>query len=126
MLKNIKNIYFLLIIFTILLITNITMNLISNEKYSDFKTKPDFYYKYNNFKEYDLYDKLVNYNNFFKRIDNEEIGEKKRYLNNKIDYIGLKTGSGDKSINESIIDFSNRKEKLQILEECINEGKDCY
>ena len=46
MLKNIKNIYFLLIILTILLITNITMNLISNEKYSDFKTKPDFYYKY--------------------------------------------------------------------------------
>ena len=121
-----KKLYVLLILLSILLITNITLNLISNEKYSNFETKPDFYYKYNNFREYDLYNKLVNYNNFFKRIDEGETGHIKRDLNNKIDYVDIKTGTGDRSINEAIQDFNNRRNRLQEWKNCISEGLDCY
>ena len=121
-----KKLYVLLILLSILLITNITLNLISNEKYSNFETKPDFYYKYNNFREYDLYNKLVNYNNFFKRIDEGETGHIKRDLNNKIDYVDVKTGTGDRSINEAIQDFNNRRNRLQEWKNCISEGLDCY
>tara|TARA_Y100001970_G_scaffold148969_1_gene182877 strand:+ start:6177 stop:6557 length:381 start_codon:yes stop_codon:yes gene_type:complete len=126
MFKDMKKLYVLLILLSILLITNITLNLISNEKYSDFETKPDFYYKYNNFREYDLYNKLVNYNNFFKRIDEGETGHIKRDLTNKIDYVDVKTGTGDRSINEAILSFQSRKDKLQEWKDCINEGEDCY
>ena len=80
MFKDMKNLYILLILLSILLIINITLNLISNEKYSNFETKPDFYYKYNNFREYDLYNKLVNYNNFFKNADTGETGDNKTEL----------------------------------------------
>ena len=126
MFKDMKKLYVLLILLSILLITNITLNLISNEKYSNFETKPDFYYKYNNFREYDLYNKLVNYNNFFKRIDEGETGHIKRDLNNKIDYVDIKTGTGDRSINEAIQDFNNRRNRLQEWKNCISEGLDCY
>ena len=126
MFKDMKKLYVLLILLSILLITNITLNLISNEKYSNFETKPDFYYKYNNFREYDLYNKLVNYNNFFKRIDEGETGHIKRDLNNKIDYVDVKTGTGDRSINEAIQDFNNRRNRLQEWKNCISEGLDCY
>ena len=120
-----KYIYILLILLSTLLITNICLNLISNEKYSNFETKPDFYYKYNNFREYDLYNKLVNYNNYFKNIDAGSTGFIKRDLNNKIDYINNKIGSGTKSINEAILSFQTRNDKLNILKNCINEGIDC-
>jgi len=126
MFKDIKKLYVLLILLSILLITNITLNLISNEKYSNFETKPDFYYKYNNFREYDLYNKLVNYNNYFKRIDEEETGNIKRDLNNKVDYVDVKTGTGDISIEEAIQSFEDNKYKLNQLKKCINEGEDCY
>ena len=118
-----KKLYVLLILLSILLITNITLNLISNEKYSNFETKPDFYYKYNNFREYDLYNKLVNYNNFFKRIDEGETGHIKRDLNNKIDYVDVKTGTGDRSINEAIQDFNNKRNRLQEWKNCIKIGR---
>ena len=61
-----KNISLLIILLSILLITNISLNVISNEKYRDYTvTKPDFYYKSNNVKEYDLYSKLINMNDLF-------------------------------------------------------------
>ena len=123
MFKDMKKLYVLLILLSILLITNITLNLISNEKYSNFETKPDFYYKYNNFREYDLYNKLVNYNNFFKRIDEGETGHIKRDLNNKIDYVDVKTGTGDRSINEAIQDFNNKRNRLQEWKNCIKIGR---
>jgi len=121
-----KKLYVLLILLSILLITNITLNLISNEKYSDFQTKPDFYYKYNNFREYDLYNKLINYNNFFKNEDTKETGRIKRELNNQVDYVKVKTGTGNNSIKEAIDDYELMKNKLQDAKNCINEGKDCY
>ena len=46
--------------------------------------------------------------------------------NNKIDYVDIKTGTGDRSINEAIQDFNNKRNRLQEWKNCINEGLDCY
>ena len=126
-----KNLYVLLILLSILIITNITLNLISNEKYTDFyftdfNTKPDFNYKLNNFRKHDIYDKLVNYHNFFKNSDAGETGDIKRDLNEKINYVNVKTGSGDRSINEAILSFDERIRNLQQSKTCLNEGQDCF
>ena len=129
-----KNISLLLILLSILLITNISLNVISNEKYRDYTvTKPDFYYKSNNVREYDLYNKLINMNDLF--INNnlgtspDSIGFLQRDLNNKMDDIEVKVGSDNGSIRSAIDDFKNRKNELQALTTCINEGRNvdsCY
>tara|TARA_B100000900_G_C20544528_1_gene701957 strand:- start:65 stop:460 length:396 start_codon:yes stop_codon:yes gene_type:complete len=125
-----KNISLLLILLSILLITNISLNLISNEKYIDYtETKPNFYYNSENVREYDLYNKLINLNNIF--VDNNlgSLGFIQRDLNDKMDDIEVKVGSDNGSIRSAIDDFKNRKNELQALTTCINEGKNvdsCY
>tara|TARA_B100000925_G_scaffold290396_2_gene275492 strand:- start:449 stop:856 length:408 start_codon:yes stop_codon:yes gene_type:complete len=129
-----KNISLLLILLSILLITNISLNVISNEKYRDYTvTKPDFYYKSNNVREYDLYSKLINMNDLF--INNnlgtspDSIGFLQRDLNNKMDDIEVKVGSDNGSIRSAIDDFKDRRNELQSLTTCINEGRNvdsCY
>ena len=121
--KDIKKLFVLLSLLSILLLTNISLNLISNEKYSEFETKPNYYYKYNNFREYDLYNKLINYKNFFDSINKGSTGYIKTDLHNKIDYTEIKTGTGNKSINKAIIGFKQRKNKLQKLHTSMNEGQ---
>tara|TARA_B100001769_G_scaffold209227_1_gene168638 strand:- start:359 stop:742 length:384 start_codon:yes stop_codon:yes gene_type:complete len=125
-----KNISLLLILLSILLITNISLNLISNEKYIDYtETKPNFYYNSENVREYDLYNKLINLNNIF--IDNNlgSLGFIQRDLNDKMDDIEVKVGSDNGSIRSAIDDFKNRKNELQALTTCINSGDnsdECY
>ena len=125
-----KNISLLLILLSILLITNISLNLISNEKYIDYtETKPNFYYNSENVREYDLYNKLINLNNIF--VDNNlgSLGFIQRDLNDKMDDIEVKVGSDKGSIRSAIDDFKNRKNELQALTTCINEGRNvdsCY
>ena len=129
-----KNISLLLILLSILLITNISLNVISNEKYRDYnETKPDFYYNTENVREYDLYSKLLNLHNIFVNNNlgssSDSIGFIQRDLNDKMDDIEVKVGSDKGSIRSAIDDFKNRKNELQALTTCINEGKNedsCY
>ena len=121
--KDIKKLYILLTLLSILLLTNISLNLISNEKYSEFETKPNFYYRYNNFREYDLYNKLINYKNFFESINQGSTGYIKTDLHNKIDYTEIKTGTGDKSIHKAIKGFQQRYNELQNFQTRMNEGQ---
>lgn len=121
--KDIKKLFVLLSLLSILLLTNICLNLISNEKYSEFETKPNFYYKYNNFREYDLYNKLINYKNFFDSINEGSTGYIKTDLHNKIDYTKIKTGTGDKSIHKAIIGYQNRRNQLQEFKTRMDEGQ---
>tara|TARA_Y100000992_G_C20943138_1_gene340027 strand:+ start:113 stop:511 length:399 start_codon:yes stop_codon:yes gene_type:complete len=129
-----KNISLLLILLSILLITNISLNVISNEKYRDYnQTKPDFYYNTENVREYDLYSKLLNLHNIFVNNNlgssSDSIGFIQRDLNDKMDDVKVKVGSGNTSITSAINDFVNRKLQLETLTKCINSGKDsdeCY
>lgn len=121
--KDIKKLFVLLSLLSILLLTNISLNLISNEKYSEFETKPNFYYKYNNFREYDLYNKLINYKNFFDSINEGSTGYIKTDLHNKIDYTKIKTGTGNKSIDKAIISYQNRRNRLQEFKISMDEGQ---
>lgn len=124
--KDIKKLFVLLSLLSILLLTNICLNLISNEKYSEFETKPNFYYKYNNFREYDLYNKLINYKKFFDSINERSTGYIKTDLHNKIDYTEIKTGTGNKSIDKAIKGFQERQDKLQDYHTRIKEGQNLY
>ena len=120
-----KNISLLLILLSILLITNISLNVISNEKYIDYnQTKPDFYFRSENVSEYDLYSKLVNLNNIFVKNNLGSMGVIQRDLNEKMDNVEVKVGSDVGSIESAINDFTGRKTTLQNLSTCINEGKD--
>ena len=59
----------------------------------------------------------------------DSIGFIQRDLNDKMDDVKVKVGSGNTSITSAINDFVNRKLQLETLTKCINSGKDsdeCY
>tara|TARA_B110000977_G_scaffold192193_1_gene265366 strand:- start:115 stop:486 length:372 start_codon:yes stop_codon:yes gene_type:complete len=102
MFKNNKNLYLLFGILLILIITNISLHLISNEKYLDFNTKPHFYYNYYEFRERDLYNKILNLDRDLKDFSKGEKGENLKNAKNDLKVIDTLTGSGIYSIRNSI------------------------
>tara|TARA_B100000780_G_scaffold126035_1_gene88376 strand:+ start:211 stop:582 length:372 start_codon:yes stop_codon:yes gene_type:complete len=102
MFKNNKNLYLLFGILLILIITNISLHLISNEKYSDFNNKPHFYYNYYEFRERDLYNKILNLDRYVKDFSKGEDGDNLKNAENDLKVIDTLTGSGIYSIRNSI------------------------
>ena len=102
MFKNNKNLYLLFGILLILIITNISLHLISNEKYSDFNNKPHFYYNYYEFRERDLYTKILNLDSYVKDFSKGEDGDNLKNAENDLKVIDTLTGSGIYSIRNSI------------------------
>tara|TARA_B110000240_G_scaffold81606_1_gene93035 strand:- start:150 stop:629 length:480 start_codon:yes stop_codon:yes gene_type:complete len=144
MFNDMIKIYILLIFLSILIIINISLNSIANVKTNliknnkietfdlsssgvtsknrDFETKPGLYYKYNNIREYDLYNKLIKYKNKLTDMDENDLGDIKRKIKNQLKDISIKIGSGDNSIDAAIRNYIIENKKFTKMDKCFNDG----
>ena len=122
MFKNNKNLYLLFGILLILIITNISLHLISNEKYLDFNTKPHFYYNYYEFRERDLYNKILNLDRDLKDFSEGENGDNLKNAENDLKVIDTLTGSGIYSIRNSINELETEFSDGNIFIQRIQNG----
>ena len=118
MFKNInKNICFLFGILSILIITNISLNLIVFERYSEFNTVPGFNYNTHNIRNFDMYNKILKLHNTMIDYSTGEMGDNIMQLDNTMSKIDTLTGSGVNSINNQIDQLDNT---ISVQTETIN------
>ena len=122
MFKNNTNLNLLLGLLSILIITNIGLYSIAKEKYLNYDTKPHFYYNYYDFKEFDLYNKLLKLNNSVIDLSTGETGDKLQELENNMDEIQTLTGTGVNSMLNSMDELEGRIDNDSIIINNIQNG----
>jgi hypothetical protein len=144
MFNDMIKIYILLIFLSILIIINISLNSIANVKTNliknnkietfdlsssgvtsknrDFETKPGLYYKYNNIREYDLYNKLKISLEKLKDMDKNKLKNIKININDYLEDSFIKIGTGKNSIDAAITNYNINKKKFNKMNNCFNDG----